>query len=202
MMRPQKLRPLQIADMLILIGGVAVAVALIRRQWDLSFSEYLQQSPPLEWTPGSILGRLIMFVAYLGVYAGAVAAVTFLAIRLRGPRPPRRRLTTQPGLAACAAITLVIALSEVEYLVRVSLLGVNNPFRWGFSFETFLVLMDGVIYSFHRNGYAVAAAWLTLAIGRRWRPSRAGSTDGDAAIGIFWLLTIPLYALIHITGRF
>ena len=94
-----------------------------------------------------------------------------------------------------------MALSEIEYLVRVKMLGVDNPFRWGFSYETFLVLMDGLGYSFQRNGYAVAAAWLTLMIGRRWRPEPSWVDRSGRLIGSFWLLMIPLYTLINIVGQ-
>ena len=63
----------------------AVAVVLIRRQWDLSLSDYLQRLQPLGWSSGAILGRLLI-VVYIGACAAAVGAVTFLAIRvLRSP---------------------------------------------------------------------------------------------------------------------
>jgi hypothetical protein len=63
------------------------------------------------------------------------------------------------------------------------------------------MLMDGVTYSLQRNGYAVAAAWLTLAIGRRWRPEPTWVDRSGRAIGFFWLLMIPMYMLINITSQ-
>jgi hypothetical protein len=203
-MSPQKprplQRPLQIPDMLILIGGVAVAVVLIRRQWDLKFSAYLESIRPLGWSFGGIFGYTLVSV-YVCACIGSVGAVAFLAIRLRGPRPPRPRLTTQPGLVACAAVTLVLALGEFEYLVWVKLGGIDNPFREGFNYESFLVLTDGVGYAFQRNGYAVAAAWLTLMIGRRWRPEPSWVDRSGRVIGVFWLLMIPLYTYINLAAR-
>ena len=47
------------------------------------------------------------------------------------------------------------------------------------------------------GGYAVAA-WLTLAIGRRWRPEPSWVNRWGRAIGVFWLLMIPQYASISI----
>ncbi len=122
------------------------------------------------------------------------------AIRLRGPRPSRARLARQPGLAACAAVTLMAALSEVEYLARVMVRGVDNPFRSGFSYETLLVLMDGVRYSFMYDGRAVAVAWLTLALVGRWRPAPDWVDRAGRAVGAFWLLMLALAAWYSIMG--
>ncbi len=188
MRRPER-RPLQIADILILIVASAFAIVLIKRQGDDQIGDNLMGLPawPL-WT------QMLLVFGSLGPYVGTAAAVALLAIRLRGPRPPRPRLTRQPGPAACAAVTLMIALHSVFHLARVMVTGVDNPFRSGFSYETLLVLLDGVRWSFLYNGPAVAAAWLTLAIGGRWRPAPDWVDRSGRTAGLFWLLMLALNA--------
>lgn len=194
-------RPFQLADALILIGGVAVAFALTRRYWDLYFAGNLFQTPTPGWSAGVIFNRVLSVVAEIVAQSVAVASVALLAIRLRGPGARRHRLGRQPGSVACAAVTLAILVSELEYVARVRWLGVENPFLSGFSYETLNVLMDGVSSSFLRNGYVVASAWLTLAMGRRWHPEPGWLDACGRAAGAFWVASIPVYAWINIVGR-
>ena len=193
-------RPFQLADALILIGGAAVTFALIRRDWDLYYAGSLFDPPTTGWSAGVIFNRVLSVVSVVGAQAVALAAVALLAIRLSGPRPVRPKLGREPGLVACAAVTLAILLSELEYVVRVRWLGVENPLRSGFSYETYNVLMDGLSYSFVRNGYVVAASWLTLAMSRRWLP-KPGWLDGcGRAVGVFWIASVPVYTWLGIVG--
>jgi hypothetical protein len=198
-MTQQYRRPLQIPDMLILIAASAVAIALMKRHWDVYLPENFLQ-PPNGWTRAAIVARVMVGLAHFGPYIGTILAIALLGIRLYGPRPARPRLTRQPGLAACATVALMVALGEVEYLARVLMRGVDNPFRSGFSYETALVLMDGIRYSFAYNGHAVAAAWLTLAIGARWRPAPDWVDRCGRAVGFYWLLMIPLFTWFSIMG--
>jgi hypothetical protein len=198
-MTQQDRRPLQIPDMLILIAASGVAIALMKRHWDV----YLPAEIPgfgMSGLPAVLLARARVGIVHFGPYVATAAAVAFLAIRLRGPKPSWPRLTQQPGLVACAAMALMVALGEVEYLARVLMRGVDNPFRSGFSYETVLVLMDGIRYSFAYNGHAVAAAWLTLAIGARWRPAPDWVDRCGRAVGFYWLLMIPLFTWFSIMG--
>ncbi len=201
MTREPARRPFQLGDATILIAGAAAVLALLRRSWDLYFPESFFKPPPLGWSPGVIVHRALSAVGYLVAQVAAVAAVALLAIRLRGPRPSMTRLARQPGLVACATVTLVGALSMAEYLAQILMIGVQNPFAQGFSYETLNVLMDGLWYSFTRNGYAVAATWMTLAMGGRWRPEPGWIDRSGRAVGIFWIATIPLYTWLLATSR-
>lgn len=100
-MSPQPERPFTISDAMILVAAAAVGLILVR-----------------SYLPGfvrhiSTLGRQIadpwgLWVAY-GWLQGPVACFVIpfmaglVAMRLLPPRPPRRRLLSQPGFVACVA---------------------------------------------------------------------------------------------------
>src|SRR5437764_9946698 len=100
----------------------------------------------------------------------SIWTLAFFAMRFLPPRPRFRRLGRQPGFVACSAATLAIAFHVVG-LVTVSY-GVVDPVGRGliplprYFFEEF----SGVV------PYAVAGAWLTLALSGKWR-APADSVD-------------------------
>jgi hypothetical protein len=195
------LRRFTLADGMILIAASALAIPLLQRVWGLYFAEDFFTRPPMGWTFKDISDKTSSLIGNLFAHGVAMATLAVLAMRLSPPRPTLRRLARQPGMIACCAVVLTLVINDLVYVGRISLVGVDNPFQKGFSHELAKVVMDGVGYSFNTNGYAVAAAWLTLALGARWRPEPSWSDRIGRAIGVFWIAMIPLYWWISVSGR-
>ena len=97
-----------------------------------------------------------------------IASLALLALRLRAPRPGRPVLLAQPGFWGCAAPLLVMAC----YPAILAYLGIRPD-----------IGMD--------SG-AVAIAWLSLGIARRWRPEPSWIDRAGRVIGLLWLSILPL----------
>jgi hypothetical protein len=101
-----------------------------------------------------------------------------LLIRLRPPRPARRRLWCQPGFAACAAAVLGGVITKMAWVIS------NHARLGGWGLFGMLV--------FWRNwpcsGTAVAGAWLALIVARCWRAERSGIDRLGRVLGACWLV--------------
>jgi hypothetical protein len=94
----------------------------------------------------------------------AFGTVASLAVRLRNPRPPRDQLVRQPGLIACAAAVTGWALAS-----------------W----------LPDHVFSLSAVGLTVGAAWLVLALSRRWRAEPSWVDRFGRAMGVLWIATLP-----------
>src|SRR5690606_1773408 len=66
------------------------------------------------WTPEEVIGRLAIFTAIaLSLVGGWTLALPVL--RLRGSRPPLRRLLRQPGMTACIGALAGMAWGAVVW---------------------------------------------------------------------------------------
>jgi hypothetical protein len=127
-----------------------------------------------------ILGLLMVAVplAILGTLAG-------LALGLWPPRPRWRRRLARPGVVAC------LASAASWPIAGAFMAGYHHVLRetpWGgwraWDFDAYALATFG--------GFAVAAAWATLALNRRWRgepnwPDRVGRLVGSAWVVMFVL---------------
>lgn len=119
-----------------------------------------------------------------------------LLLRLRHPRPPRRRLARQPGAVACAvsvlvagtgALALLLAMVERHYMGGPQV-ALTNQFV-----PRFLEAMAPYM------GFGVLVAWLVLALYRMWRPEPSWADRLGRVMGAFWIATIPI--LVWPSGR-
>jgi hypothetical protein len=155
---------------MLLVGATAIGLAGYRAR------RSFQRLPGIWWG--------------LDVHQGAVwlavsLSLAVLAIRLRPPRPLRRRLACQPGTAATVAAACTLALVLLERLE-----GYLFTLLKGFGSRP----LDVQIIEDVGNtmtvcaGPAVAAAWTVLIVGRRWRPERSWIDRLGIALGLYWLL--------------
>ncbi len=128
--------------------------------------------------------------------------VALLLIGLRRPRPPRRRLTRQPGLAACAVGVIVMVAVLVGYFLRWAATwlwtAIVPTSTAGAAPGTWYVPrapLQDLWYAIH-SGFgagsaaiaeAVAAAWLIMALGGWWRPEKSGIDRLGRALGVAWI---------------
>ena len=163
-MRRRRCRRISILDVMILVAASAIGLTLART---------------LVGDARSILNLLVWPASFF--LLGPTLA--FLAIRLRGPRPTIRRLTCQPGMAACCAVAIVTAIDAISWGVFWLKL---KPEDAQFMLARFWRL------SRENPGPAVAATWLGLVLSRRWRPEPGWIDRIGRLIGVLWLLTILL----------
>jgi hypothetical protein len=116
--------------------------------------------------------------------------ITILGLRLGRPRPQFWRLARQPGILACT-LTLV---SSTLFLIH-SVSDVLSTVRRGDKVNWIWFWVDLAAGSGRGAANWIIAAWLTLALTGRWRPSRdwfdrAGIALGSYLLVMFWI--VPL----------
>jgi hypothetical protein len=190
-----KPRPFGLIDAMLLVAAVAVGL-WVNRTEGLGFESL--------WY-GDSYGR-IQDVLSLVLPHVAAMTMALVAIRMRRPRPPLRRLFRSPGAVACAvasaAIVLIACWSAsvtavgrgITYSQYVEWLPNNGGHGKGagvphpFSGRLLIVYGDEV-------GFAVVGAWLMFLLAGRWRPERTWMDRAGRALGWIWLgLAVVLWA--------
>ncbi|WZO99015.1 hypothetical protein EP7_000607 [Isosphaeraceae bacterium EP7] len=113
-----------------------------------------------------------------------------LILSLLPPRPESRRVFRQPGVIACLAATLAMALGSVPYLTHSMILGVQSSASKGYLTSFYLFITFANIVPF-----AIGGAWSTLVLGGSSRRGRNWIDRLGMVIGIAWIVrTVALYA--------
>jgi len=140
-------------------------------------------APEISDWPGMLALSTAQLVAG-GIRLGLVAVVPVLAtwtlalaaLQLRQPRPRLRRLTRQPGFVACVTASAALAVCGLSVL---------PPLAAGNQFIQFRLLR---LSSYSAEvSFAVAGAWLALALGGRWRPEPTWPDRLGRALGASWI---------------
>ncbi len=187
--RRDERRRFNMVDLAILIVAVATVCGVLRaaRIIDVVFLTGVVggEARMDEITARYIFLRACLQVLTVGLLAASGAVVV---LRLRLPRPRRRRLMRQPGWVACLAASGVAALA-------VPVLVAKRALAYGFDDEGFASwFVDVGDGAFARLvlvcGAAVAASWLILALGGAWADERSWVDRLGRAVGVGWLLTL------------
>jgi hypothetical protein len=173
-------RRFTLLDLMVLLAAAAPGLALLRPSAPsvssaFGWTPWLDVTlPGTDWVtrglggPGFTMDLLIDCTNLVLPFL-AIETVAILALRWVRPRPPWRQSVRQPGQAACAAATL-------------GLLALLGPWPPGIRLAPLL------------PGGLAAGAWLGLAATRRWHPERSWIDRAGRALGIAWLVTVPLFA--------
>ncbi len=108
-----------------------------------------------------------------------IAAIAWLALRLRRPRPPLADLASQPGFSACAVGALILAYRFLSLAVLMAIIGVPDAEE---------LYTQQIRYYGLDAGLAIGCVWLIQAVGRSWRPQPNWLDRTGRAIGALWLL--------------
>jgi hypothetical protein len=146
----------------------------------------------------------------------AAWTLAFPILRFRRPRPPKRLLTRQPGIAACGIAGLVLAVQLAAILLRwalswswtaLSLWLPPSVWPFGASIAETSPLLD-LWQSIHVGflesscaAHGIAGAWLIMALGGWWRPERTAIDRLGRALGAGWI-TVMVAGLIEGCGPF
>lgn len=164
-MRRRRDRPFSILDGMILVAATGVGLALGK-----TIIHDVQSMPVHP-----------MWIARPVSYFLLAWTLAFLPIRLRRPRPSRRRLFLQPGMAACIAVAVVAAVDGLSWAYYWGKFGSDGPSQ--------------MLERFWRGhsqhpGPAVGLCWLGLVISRRWRPEPTWIDRLGRFLGFLWILTL------------
>jgi hypothetical protein len=176
-MIPSRSRRFTIADLMLLICAAALATIMTRD--DVASIYLVYRAPEAQ--------RLYELVEGPTKCVASALMLALIPIRLARPRPPWRRLARQPGFVACWAIAAVLALGLVEGLFRVAFQGGFK--QWGGVWPFHALWELGVVF---RGPFAVAAAWLALALAGRWSPEASWIDRLGRALGLAWVIWLPM----------
>jgi hypothetical protein len=197
---PANARRLTLADLMLLIGATALGLgtsqAAVPAFLGATATPVALLAPGEPWTPSVTLKRAIGVVVLL---LSVFGPWTFLlpVLRLRPPRPRRRRLSDQPGLTACVAAIVGMVLGAVGtclgHLARAS--GASPLGQRGTlgQWMRVIYLNDLIGYA----GLAVVSVWSVQAITGRWRPAPDAVDRLGRFIGLLWVVAGLVWAVRH-----
>jgi uncharacterized membrane protein len=151
-------RPFAIADAMILVAATAPPLYFLKLYyWPLFEVQY-----------------------YACVCLASAFAISWsfawLILRHRRPRPSRRRLVRQPGMAAGLAATVAMA-SVICWVITANLRAGDEIFAWNLPLRV-------SVY----NYFAVLVVWIVLAYGGLFRREPGWIDASGMALGGFWLV--------------
>jgi hypothetical protein len=172
------LRRFNTADAMVMIAATAIAFAFVQFQglpWILAEKWFPPQDNILRPPEDGDLAALIS--SFLIPWT-----VALLILRLRRPRPSRRRLFMRPGFVACAiAIAMMVFLCLDEYRQCV------------FTYRSFPALgFQNVVALNYRISvsFATAGLWVLMAACGRWHAERSWIDRAGRAMGALWIILI------------
>ena len=155
-------------DVMILVAAMAMSLAA---------SRHVTSTTNQRWDFGHPRRLIHIVHDHIGLLLFFLSTACLL-IRLRPPRPARRRLWCQPGFAACAAAVMGMVIMAIVVVI-------SNHARlggWGnFAMQVFW-------RHWPCSGPAVAGAWLALIVAGCWRAERSGIDRLGRVLGACWLV--------------
>lgn len=185
---------LTVRDVMILVAGAAVSFWITPEHLSVGILKILDsvvRNPSVRLT----LYRISRVLSDPVQPIVAVWTLTILVLTLSRRRGPVRRLACQPGFVACSSAALAILIVGSLNLITLKVNTVD-----GLPLSVYAQVYLGKALTFDRAecGIAVAAAWLTLFLGGRWR-SRPDWVDWcGRVLGCFWIAMIPATRLGHL----
>ncbi len=179
-MKSPRGRNLNLADAMILVAATAVGLSIVPSGWTGWLGDAIAGRNPgylygLSPVPRFNIHQLRRVLA-LGVNPTWLAwTYALLIIRLRNPRPSRRKLARQPGMMASCSAALMTTFGLIVNMYRNLSLYPDQSFREAFAY------LDGFA------GPAVIVAWLTLCLGQRWRFERGPIDALGRILGVGWV---------------
>jgi hypothetical protein len=186
-------RRFTVGDAMILVAANAMALGLQRIPLDQTrpfeiLPDYFE-TPEGGWEVRVVMLRIAEFTIWPVIPVLAAWTVALLALRLRGPRPSRRRLGRLPG--AMAAILGTIAVGCATALGVVMALTFDPDLERGFVRTVDL----GSILA----GAMILGGWIAIAVGGRWRPEPTWLDRTGRVLGVSWIVA-GLVGIYYLNG--
>jgi hypothetical protein len=183
MTKPVSTRAFGILDMIVLIAATALAFGLLRFM-GANGCLFRTESIVPDYTYRAQCGYELAF-PFLWAWT-----LAFLILRLRGPRPRLKRLARQPGMAACSAAALALAVPMLAIIISqiTSSVQLKSEIPDDPSPLWFIALdMHRRVLPRAYAAAAVAGAWLVLILAGWWRPERTWIDRFGRTLGFAWL---------------
>jgi hypothetical protein len=157
---PMQRRRFTLIDAMILVAATAIGLSLSRVY-------FLQR--PTHFRVAAISPLLATWTAAL------------LILRARPPRPNRRKLVRQPGMAACCSIAVAILFAMMDSLIRAG----KSYWKFGtIDFSNYVLVVEATA----NVAPSVAAVWLVLALSGLRRPDPDWIGKAGRVIGVCWII--------------
>jgi hypothetical protein len=181
-----------VRDAMILVAGLAVSF-WIRPEHLLPSIRSTIQIMTQNRSVRSAPGRIALVLSGPAQPVVAVWTLTILVVALSRRHSRYHRLACQPGFVACSSAALAILIvGPLNFATKELKLTPDLPL----SVRTHVYLGYALTFDRAECGIAVAAAWLTLRLGGRWRPRRPDWIERSGlALGLFWIAIIPVTRL-------
>lgn len=175
-------RHFTIGDGMILVAGTAMGLAWTAQAWR-AFSDVPVADDA--WGP-AWAATMNGFV--LALPCVLILTFTWLVLRLRGPRPPWRRVACLPGttavLTAAFSLTLFAPFVVMILLAAARRLGSYSEL-WK---ESAAGMIELAALSTPVIGFSILSAWVLLVVQRRWRCERSWLDRMGRALGMAWIM--------------
>ncbi len=198
-------RPFSLFDAMVLVAAMAFGLGGLRvANSNLGeLAEAFRESvtaivhPEEGWSAWAwALYQIYGIAASFSIPFACALTLAVLLLRFRRPRPGIRRLSRQPGLAACFAAAVPLIPSLVG-LVGTAIVGGPTPtvFPHGTEWDRWIGYAFILVPAY--TGAAVLGAWSLLLISRRWRAEPSWIDRLGRALGLYWiaLILLPLWGL-------
>jgi hypothetical protein len=188
-------RRFNLLDAMILIVAAAVGLALTRftlHDPNSNSAPPTPTAPTVAPTSHSLpalveLRQIITTVvrSSVSVYPSIMTfTIATLFLRFRQPRPPFRLIFRQPGVVGCSAAVLALMVAILT-LTPSTIHSYGYPNFHGWLFNVWLLVSRGA-------GMTIAGAWLTLSLGRRWRPEQSWVDRMGRVLSVAWIVALLL----------
>jgi len=187
---PISQRPFRIADAMVLIAALFVALAWDRarvlgallgfpsRLWFLFGSSF-----SFRYLASEAAGVVLLWLPFL-----VVGSLSVFALRLQQPRPDLLRLLQQPGAVACSLATLAIVPAGIMVLATRFLSGRPAAYAWAGVVDDLKPEQFTVVAAL--IGLAVMVAWIVMKAKGQWRPEASWIDRFGRLLGWGWILMI------------
>ena len=172
MMKSNERRRFTIADGMILVSATALALVAIRATLvdakGMAEAPWAWAEPRLTWV-------------------GLAFTLAFIPIRLGHPRPDRDELWRQPGWVACVSVVISLMVSVFQQVLSDATVFLRRPnFRPREELDQ--IFQDTLLRLPFHAVIVIAATWIVLVRGGRWKAEPGWIDRSGRAIGVFWIV--------------
>jgi hypothetical protein len=185
-MPDRRRRAFTLLDLMVLVAAVAGTIGLYRWLYAPVSTWPIWRMHIDSYHAGLLFVTALIYLTWPFLVVGTLAFVT---IRLHGARPRAARLMRQPGMVACAsALFVVIARGLVSGPIREAAFLQVPSIPTHATEADRAVLTMAICDALTFGGYTVLAAWLVLALGRRWRSEPGWIDRLGRFLGVAWIV--------------
>ncbi len=190
-------RRFTISDGMILVAATAVGLA-----WSGNiFSALRNGFLPLDGTPARLWQRIAEVMGLI-LPCLVLWTITLPILGARKPRPAWRKVSRQPGMAACLALSLNLAIGGLLALGLIGFLYHRGSLPTEFWKNVAGSLIELLILAPPFAGLGVITTWGMLLLQGRWRGNPGWIDRTGRALGLFWIMAMVILDAFWVKNSF